>query len=86
MSAILVKMPPPMRKAARAERFADGKTDEARAGQFARDEQQDADHAEQFHADQQQADAHAGLQRDEQRLQRVAPQRGERGAAVGRRC
>ena len=45
-----------------AERFADGKADEAGPGQFRGNEDQDADHARQFHADQQQADAHAGLQ------------------------
>ena len=33
MSAIFVKMPPPMRKRG-AERFADGKADEARPGKF----------------------------------------------------
>ena len=83
MSAILVKIPPPMRSAARPEGFADGETDEAGAGQFRPHPQQNADHANQFDANQQQADAHARTQRDHERLERAAPERGERGAAVG---
>ena len=65
------------------ERFADGEADEARPGEFGGDEGQDADHAREFHADEQQTDAHAGLQRNEERFQRAAAQRGERRAAVG---
>src|SRR5579859_5654273 len=67
----------------RAERFADGKADEAGPGQFPRQEQEDAQHAEQFHANQQQPDAHAGLQWNRKCFQPVAPERGERGAAIG---
>jgi len=45
---------------ARAERFADGeKTDEARAGVVARNEQQDEEHHQQLDADEHHADAHA---------------------------
>jgi hypothetical protein len=70
---------------ARAERFADRKADEARPGEQRRHERKDANHADEFDADEQQADAHAGLQRDEKRFERIALERGERGAGIGRR-
>ena len=66
-----------------AEGLADGEADEAGADQLPGQEHQDADHEEQLHADQQEADAHAGAQRDEERVERVALERGERGAGVG---
>ena len=66
-----------------AERFANRKADEARPGEQRWDEQENADHARQFDADEQQANAHAGLQRDEKGLERVALERGKGGAAVG---
>ena len=47
-----------------AQRFTDGKTDEAGTGQFFGNVSQNDDHEEQFDADQQKSNAHAGTQTD----------------------
>ena len=67
----------------RAQRFADGETDEALAGVITRDKQQDAKHDEQLDRDQHHADAHARLQRNGIDGIRLAAQSGEGGARVG---
>ncbi len=48
----------------RAQRFADGEADEARASVIMRNKEQDAEHDQQLHRDQHHADAHACLQRN----------------------
>ena len=58
----------------RAQRFADGKADEARPRLVSGDEQQNEKHDEQFDADQHHADAHAGLRAGFDKLERLAAQ------------
>ena len=86
MSAIFVKMPPAMRSARGAQRFADRESDEAGARVVAGDEQQDEQHQQQLDADEHHADAHAGLERDRVAGIRLAAQAGERGPRVRRTC
>src|SRR5437016_8199551 len=69
----------------RAERFADGETDEARASVVTRDEQQDEKHHQQFDADEHHADAHAGLQWRAVNRIGLAAQGSERRARIGKR-
>ena len=69
----------------RAQRFADCKSDEARARKAARNEEQNAEHQEQFDADQQHPDAHAGLQRNVVAGIRLASKTCKRGARVRER-
>jgi len=70
---------------ARAEGFANRKTDETRPGEFARNKQEDANHAKEFHANEQEADAHAGFERNKKCFERITFERGERGAGIGGR-
>src|SRR5207302_10343970 len=62
----------------------DSESDEAGAGQIARNEQQDEEHDQQFHRDQEHADAHAGLQGNVVTRIGLAGQAGERGARIGK--
>ena len=48
MSAILVKIPPAIRRAHAAQRFADGKPEEAVPDDIARNKEQDDNHHDQF--------------------------------------
>ena len=67
----------------RAQRFTDGKADEAGAGVVGRNKEQDEEHDQQLDADQHHADAHAGLQRNVVDRIGLAGQAGESGARVG---
>ena len=67
----------------RAQRFADGEADEARAGVVAGNEQQNDQHDQQLDADQRHADAHARLGRNGVARVRLALQAGEGDARVG---
>jgi hypothetical protein len=69
----------------RAQRLADGETDEARPGVVARDEQQNTQHQQQLDADEKHADAHAGAERDRVDRERHPPQPGKRRARVRER-
>ena len=69
----------------RAQRFADGETDETRTRVVARNEEQDAQHDEQLHADQQHADAHAGLERNRIAGVRLPAQTGKCRSRIGKR-
>jgi len=77
MSAILVKMPPQMRRAEAPRDSPMAKPMKHRAGEFAREKREDADHEEQLAGDEQQAHAHAGAQRDAERAQGVSVKGGE---------
>ena len=67
----------------RAQRFADGESDEARPRVVARNEEQNEQHHQQFHADQHHADAHAGAQRNLINRIGLAAQPGKRRPRVG---
>ncbi len=67
----------------RAERFADGEADEARAGVVARNEEKNQEHHQQLDADEHHADAHAGFERGVIDRIGLAAQAGEGGAGVG---
>ena len=67
----------------RAERFADGESDEAGAGVVAGDEEQNDQHDQELDADQHHADAHAGFERNLVDGERLAGQGCEGGAGVG---
>ncbi len=69
-----------------AERFTDGKADEAGAGEVAGDEEQDDEHHDEFDGDEEHADAHAGLQRDVVAGIGFALEGGEGGSGCWRRC
>ncbi len=69
----------------RAQRFADGKSDEARTRVIAGNEKQNEQHHQQFHADQHHADAHARLQRNLVNRIRFAAQPRKRRARVRKR-
>ena len=83
MSAILVKMPPAMRRAEAPSDSPMAKPRKQIADDLPRHEQQDDDHHHQLERDQEQADRHAGPQRDVDHVPGLAAQRGEGGAAVG---
>ena len=61
----------------RAQRLADGESDEARAGIIARHEEQDEEHDQQFDRDQHHANRHAGFERNLINRVRLAGQRSE---------
>ena len=67
-----------------AERFADRKTDEARAGIIAGNKEQDDQHHEQFDADQHHANAHTGFQRNLIAGKWLAGKGSECGTRVGK--
>ena len=67
----------------RAQRFADGETDEARASVVARNEEQNKKHHQQFNADQHHADAHSRFERNLVNRIRFAAKSGKGGAGVG---
>ena len=69
----------------RAQRFADGESDEAGARIVAGNEQQNHQHHQQFHADQHHADAHARAQRNLVNRIRFAAKAGERRPRVRER-
>ena len=66
----------------RAERFADGKADKARARTLFRYEQQNCHHHNQLNADEQHADGHAGLERQAHYLVRLAFKRRKSRARI----
>ena len=86
MSAILVKMPPAMRRAEAPSDSPMAKPRKQIADDLRGDEQQDDDHHDQFERDQEQADRHAGAQRNVDHVPRLAAERGEGGAGSWRRC
>ena len=57
-----------------AQRFADGKTDKAGAGQFFGNVGQNDNHKEELNADQKKANAHTGTQTNVNDVERVAAQ------------
>ncbi len=67
----------------RAQRFADGESDEAVSGIFRGDKEQNAKHDQQLNTDQHHADAHARLERNSVDGIRLAFEPGERRARVG---
>ncbi len=83
MSAILVKIPPQIRRARGAQGLADGKADEGSTRHFAGHEDQDDEHHDELDADQEHADAHAGGQRDVEQLHGLAFKRGKGHAGIG---
>ncbi len=60
---------------ARAQRLADGKSDETGTDQFLRDEHEDADHEEELHAHKQEPHAHTGLEGNADDVGRLSCQR-----------
>ena len=69
----------------RAQRFADGESDEARAGVVAGNEEQNDQHHQQFDADQHHADAHSGFQRNLVNRIGLAAQPGKGRPRIGER-
>jgi len=82
MSAILVKIPPQIRRAEAPSDSPIAKPIKHGTREIDREERQDADHEEQLDGHEQQPHAHAGLEGDEERGERVAFQGRERGATV----